>query len=127
MENSSIQAPCRRSLVVLDLRPDRAKKAFVLGADVACVDLGDSVAVSWLQEKGRSLPHGRVADCRRKNCFRAQERNPSSSTCAEQANLIEHKLKWKWTLLRQFCFGVVSLSVSRAGNRILLCLPSFLA
>ncbi len=46
MENATHPVPRRSMLFVPGLRPDRARKALVSGADVVCIDLEDAVAVA---------------------------------------------------------------------------------
>lgn len=50
MENTAQPIPRRSMLFVPGLRPDRARKALVSGADVVCVDLEDAVAVAHKDE-----------------------------------------------------------------------------
>lgn len=57
MDHSIQPIPRRSMLFVPGLRPDRARKAFVSGADVVCIDLEDAVAVAHKDEaREMSLP-----------------------------------------------------------------------
>ncbi len=57
MEHTAHPVARRSMLFVPGLRPDRARKAFVSGADAVCIDLEDAVAVDHKEEARRlTLP-----------------------------------------------------------------------
>jgi len=53
MEDATHPIPRRSMLFVPGLRPDRARKAMVSGADAVCIDLEDAVAVAHKDEARR--------------------------------------------------------------------------
>jgi citrate lyase beta subunit len=69
MENANNPVPRRSMLFVPGLRPDRARKAFVSGADVVCVDLEDAVAVS-LKDEARDAALALFAEPNPNGCER---------------------------------------------------------